>query len=99
MRKIYLCGLILAFTLAAAGMALAEAKSEVTPDAAVKMLTEGNNRFVTGHESHPNLAKARRQQTAEKGQTGASAIFLWSGMRATSPPKPISAPSNMRWII
>jgi len=81
LRKIYLGCLILAFTLAAAGTALAEAKSEVSPDAALKMLAEGNNRFVTGHASHPNLAKARRQQTAEKGQKPFAVVLACSDSR------------------
>jgi carbonic anhydrase len=81
-KKIYLFGLILIFTLGSASMALAEAKSDVTPDAALQMLTEGNNRFVAGPVKHPNLSGARRQQTAEKGQKPFAVVLGCSDSRA-----------------
>ena len=39
----------------------------VTPDAAWKSLTAGNERFVDGHTHHPNQSVARREELA-KGQ-------------------------------
>ncbi len=81
MRKIYLLGMILIVTLATTAMALAAAKSEVSPDAALKMLTEGNNRFVAGQPSHPNLSAERRQQTAEKGQNPFAVVLACSDSR------------------
>jgi carbonic anhydrase len=80
-RKIYLLGMMLIFTLATTAMALAAAKSEVSPDAALKMLTEGNNRFVTGQPSHPNLSAERRQQTAEKGQNPFAVVLACADSR------------------
>ena len=54
MKKIYLVGMILIFTLATAAIGLAETKSEISPDAALSMLKEGNSRFVNRHARHPN---------------------------------------------
>jgi carbonic anhydrase len=82
-RKIYSYGLILIFMLATASMALAEAKSksDVSPDAAFKMLTEGNNRFVAGRMKHPNLSAVRRQQTTEKGQKPFAVVLACADSR------------------
>lgn len=82
MKKIFLYGLILIFTLGPASLALATAKSEVAPDAALKMLTEGNNRFVKGSAKHPNQSASRRQQTAEKGQKPFAVVLGCSDSRA-----------------
>jgi carbonic anhydrase len=83
MRKIYLYGLVLIFLLATATMALAEAKTKnnVSPDVALKLLTEGNNRFVAGHAKHPNLSAVRRQQTTEKGQNPFAVVLACSDSR------------------
>jgi carbonic anhydrase len=80
-KKIFLYGLILIFTLGTASLALASAKSDVTPDAALKMLSEGNNRFVKGSVKHPNLNAQRRQQTAEKGQKPFAVVLGCSDSR------------------
>jgi carbonic anhydrase len=80
-RKIYLLGVLLIFTLATAAIVLAETKSEVSPDAALNMLTAGNKRFVAGKASHPNLSAERRQQTAEKGQKPFAVVLACSDSR------------------
>jgi carbonic anhydrase len=80
-KKIYVIGMILIFTLATAAMGLAETKSEVSPDAALAMLKEGNSRFVAGHARYPNLSAARRKQTAEKGQKPFAVVLACSDSR------------------
>jgi carbonic anhydrase len=81
-KKSYLCGLILIFTLGMVSLALAAARCDVTPDAALQMLTEGNTRFVAGSIKHPNLSAERRQQTAEKGQEPFAVVLSCSDSRA-----------------
>jgi carbonic anhydrase len=81
LKKIYLLGMILIFTLALAAMALAETKSDVSPEAALTMLKEGNSRFVSGHASQPNLSAKRRKQTAEKGQKPFAVVLACSDSR------------------
>jgi len=43
-------------------------KSSVTPDEALKMLQEGNARFVANSAQRPNCGEDRRQDTAAHGQ-------------------------------
>ena len=81
MRRAYLCGLILLFGLALAAGALADTKSDMSPDEAAKLLTEGNNRFVAGPASHPNLSAERRQQTADIGQKPFAVVLGCSDSR------------------
>jgi carbonic anhydrase len=81
MRKVYLCGMILFFTLATAAVALAGAKNGLSPDTALNMLKEGNNRFVQGLEKHPNLSTSRRKQTAEEGQKPFAVVLACSDSR------------------
>ena len=81
MKKIYLVGMILIFTLATAAIGLSETKSEISPDAALSMLKEGNSRFVNGHARHPNLSAARRRQTAKKGQKPFAVVLACSDSR------------------
>lgn len=69
MKKVYFLVLILAFLFSGAATAPALAKSDaVSPDAALKMLQAGNNRFVCGPLQRPNQGAARRQLTAKQGQ-------------------------------
>jgi carbonic anhydrase len=81
-RKACVYGLVLFLALAGAAGALAETKSSVTPDEAVKLLTEGNKRFVSGCAKHPHLSAARRQQTVEKGQKPFAVVLGCSDSRA-----------------
>ncbi len=54
----------------------------VSSDAALKMLQEGNAHFAAGKLKHPHQDKARRVQTATKGQTPFAAILSCSDSRA-----------------
>ena len=81
MKNIFLEGMILMFTIATAVAALAEAASNISPDEALKMLTEGNNRFVTGQAHHPDQSAARRHQTAEQGQKPFAVVLACSDSR------------------
>ena len=68
MKKLYLFGLMMIFLLCWAATGLATAKSDVSPDAALKMLQEGNGRFVCAGPKRLNQNAKRRVETAEKGQ-------------------------------
>ena len=54
MRRVYLFGLILMFLLSSAAIAVAYETSGVSPEAALKMLQEGNGRFVSAAVKRPN---------------------------------------------
>ena len=75
MRKIFLFGLLSVFLLSFSGSAFAAAKSDVTPDAALKMLQEGNGRFVAAGPKRPNQNAKRRVETAVKGQKPFAAVL------------------------
>ncbi len=68
MRRFCLFGLILMFLLSSAALSVAYEKSDVSPDAALKMLQDGNSRFVCGPLKRLNQNARQRVQTAEKGQ-------------------------------
>ncbi len=68
MRRVSLFGLILMFLLSSAAIAVAYEKSDVSPDTALKMLQDGNGRFVSAAVKRPNQNARQRVQTAEKGQ-------------------------------
>lgn len=53
----------------------------VSPDTAVKMLKEGNARFVAGKPQHPHQNQERRTLTATKGQTPFATILSCSDSR------------------
>src|SRR5215510_2324341 len=55
-----------------------------TPDEALKMLVEGNQRFIAGTSIHPNQGEARRKELAE-GQNPFAIILGCSDSRV--PPK------------
>jgi carbonic anhydrase len=67
-RRIYLLVLLLIFLLSSSIPATAAVTSEVSPEAALKMLQEGNGRFVCSGPKRLNQNANRRVQTAEKGQ-------------------------------
>ncbi|RJR36459.1 MAG: carbonic anhydrase [Deltaproteobacteria bacterium] len=54
----------------------------ISPDAALKMLTDGNNRYAVARSKHPHQNKARRVLTATKGQTPFATILSCSDSRA-----------------
>lgn len=56
--------------------------AEVSPDAALAMLQDGNARFAAGKPQHPHQNKARRVQTATKGQAPFATILSCSDSRA-----------------
>ena len=68
MRKVSLFVLIAIFLLSGASTALAKTTSTVSADAALKMLQDGNTRFVSGPVKRLNQGAAQRKLTAEKGQ-------------------------------
>ncbi len=56
-------------------------KSDVSPDAALKMLQEGNGRFVSGPVKRPNQGAKQRVETAEKGQKPFAVVLSCSDSR------------------
>lgn len=61
--------LILVLALSAARTIAADPQSSgATPDDAVKLLKAGNERYVSGNLTHPNLGADRRGATAKDGQ-------------------------------
>jgi carbonic anhydrase len=67
-RKVYLFVLIGIFLLTGASAAPAKVASNVSPDDSLKMLQDGNARFISGAAKHLNQGAARRKLTADKGQ-------------------------------
>lgn len=81
MRRFYLFGLLLVFLLSCTGTASAFVKSDVPPEAALKMLQEGNGRFVKAAVKRPNQNAKQRLQTAEKGQKPFAAVLSCADSR------------------
>jgi carbonic anhydrase len=80
-KKFYLFGLLLVFLLSCTGSASAYEKSDVSPEAALKMLQEGNNRFFRGPVKRLNQNAKQRVQTAEKGQKPFAAVLSCADSR------------------
>lgn len=81
MKRFYILGLMLIFLLSCAATALATAKSDVSPEAALKMLQEGNDRFIKAAVKRPNQNAKQRLQTAEKGQKPFAAVLSCADSR------------------
>ena len=81
MRRIYLFGLILMFLLSSAAIAVAYETSGVSPEAALKMLQEGNGRFVSTAVKRLNQNAKQRVQTAEKGQKPFASVLSCADSR------------------
>ena len=81
MRRVYLFGLILMFLLSSAAIAVAYETSGVTPEAALKMLQEGNGRFISAAVKRPNQHAKRRIETADKGQSPFAIILSCADSR------------------
>jgi carbonic anhydrase len=81
MRRVYLFGLMLMFLLSSAAIAVAYETSGVSPDAAQKMLQEGNGRFVSTGVKRPNQNAKQRVQTAEKGQKPFASVLSCADSR------------------
>ncbi len=56
-------------------------EAKVYPDAALKLLKQGNARFVSGKSLHRNQTRVRRHETAVKGQKPFAAILSCSDSR------------------
>jgi carbonic anhydrase len=80
-RKIYLLFLLLIFVLSWSAQITAATKSDVTPDAALKMLQEGNGRFICAGPRRLNQNAKRRVETAEKGQKPFAAVLACADSR------------------
>jgi carbonic anhydrase len=81
LKRFYLCGLLLVFLLSCTGSASAYEKIDVSPEVALKMLQEGNGRFVKATVKRPNQNAKRRVQTAEKGQSPFAAVLSCADSR------------------
>jgi carbonic anhydrase len=81
MRKIYLFGLLSVLLVYFSGSALATAKSDISPEAALKILEQGNRRFTSAEVSRPNQKAKRRMETAEKGQTPFAVVLSCADSR------------------
>ena len=81
MRRVYLFGLMLMFLLSSAAIAVAYETSGVSPEAALKMLQEGNGRFVSAAVKRPNQNAKRRIETADKGQSPFAVILSCADSR------------------
>lgn len=83
MRRVNLLLLTLALLLALTLSVLAAGPGpEVSPDAALTMLKDGNARFVAGKPQYPHQNKERRVLTATKGQAPFATILSCSDSRA-----------------
>jgi carbonic anhydrase len=80
-KKICLLGLTLPLVLSLAISTLAIAKTEVSPEVALRMLQDGNARFVCGPLKHPNQNSKRREDTAMKGQNPFAVVLACADSR------------------
>jgi carbonic anhydrase len=80
-KKLYLLGFMMIFLLCWAATCLATAKSDVSPDAALKMLQEGNGRFARALAKRPNQNIKRCMETADKGQKPFAAVLSCADSR------------------
>jgi carbonic anhydrase len=83
MKRIRLLMLIVLVAAALAAPALAAtAASGISADEALRLLKEGNARYVEGKPQHPHQDRARRALTASQGQHPLAAILACSDSRA-----------------
>ncbi len=66
MKRIVL--LLLGIIVSSAIAMASESGPEITPEQAMKILQEGNARFVEGKSEHPRIDAERLKETGEKGQ-------------------------------
>ena len=82
MKKISLLMLMLVVAAALAAPAVATtAASGISADEALRLLKEGNTRYVEGKLQHPRQDRARRALTAAQGQHPLAAILTCSDSR------------------
>lgn len=67
--------------LCAAGLSAEEQMKSVPADEVLKLLKEGNERFVTEKTEHPNIDQARVLKTATEGQHPMATILACSDSR------------------
>ncbi len=79
--NLLLAALVMVLVLTAPALASGPG-AEVSPDAALTMLQDGNARFVAGKPKHPHQNKERRVLTATKGQAPFATILSCSDSRA-----------------
>lgn len=73
--------LVLLMVLLCTIAVMASDVANVTPDKAMTLLKEGNERFVAGKRIQPNLEKKQMEETAEKGQHPFATIISCSDSR------------------
>lgn len=56
-------------------------QSEISPEQAVRMLQEGNTRYVSGNLTHPNIGQDRRSLTSSQGQKPFAALLACADSR------------------
>ncbi len=82
MRRIHLLLLILVLVAALAAPALAtNATTGISADEALRLLKEGNARYVDGKLRHPHQDQARRSLTTAQGQHPLAAVLSCSDSR------------------
>jgi carbonic anhydrase len=82
MKQINLITLILLLTAAlAAPTAATSAGAGLSTDEALRLLKEGNTRYVEGKPQHPHQDRARRALTAAQGQHPLAAVLTCSDSR------------------
>ncbi len=74
--------LIISAALAVTALAAAPAGPSLSADEALKMLKDGNARFVEGKATHPHQDAARRALTAGQGQHPVATVLSCSDSRA-----------------
>ena len=72
---------LIAVCVLAAGAIFAKAEQPVTADDAVRLLKQGNKRFVTMRLEHPNLSAARRKAVAVEAQQPFATVLGCSDSR------------------
>ena len=72
---------LIAVCVSAAGAIFAKDQQPVTADDAVRLLKEGNKRFVTMRLEHPNLSAARREAVAVEAQQPFATVLGCSDSR------------------
>ncbi len=73
--------LVLLLLLLSTISVMASDVANITPDKAITLLKEGNERFVAGKSIQPNLEKKQMEETAEKGQHPFATIISCSDSR------------------
>jgi carbonic anhydrase len=76
-----LCSLLLLAVLLAWSCPASGAGTGISPDAAVKILMQGNARYAADACKHAGVDKARRAETAQKGQKPFATILSCSDSR------------------